>query len=68
MVIKMGICTGRILDETCNKNNEAYSDEILYAARSEAPRVEEQLLEVVASTHDERARKEVERFMASLYA
>ena len=29
---------GKILDEACNDHNDAYSDEVLYAAWADAPR------------------------------
>ncbi len=30
----------KLLDEACNSNNEAYCDEVLYAAWADAPRLE----------------------------
>ena len=68
MVINMKTGSGRILDEACNHNNEVYNDEVLYTAWAEAPNIEARLLEIAASTHGESTKKDVERFMASLYA
>ena len=34
MTIVMEMNTGKILDEACNHNNDAYGDEVLYAACS----------------------------------
>lgn len=40
MVIGMEINTGESLDEACNRNNEAYGDEALYAAWTASSRVD----------------------------
>lgn len=38
MVIVMDTSSGKILDEACNRYNEVYSDEVLYASWAEVPR------------------------------
>ncbi len=38
MAIAIDTINGKILDEACNQNNDAYSDEVLYAAWADAPR------------------------------
>lgn len=44
MLIKMETSSGKILDETCNENHEAYGDEFLYAALTDMPRIDEKML------------------------
>jgi hypothetical protein len=58
--------TGKVLDEACNCYNDVYSDEVLYAAWVEAPRIE-------SDPHSELApaalpRPDLDALMARLYA
>jgi hypothetical protein len=68
MVIVMNMNSGKVLDEACNHYNDVYSDEVLYAAWTDAPRVEAGLVEVAAALRPEPVRVDVEAFMARLYA
>lgn len=68
MVIVMDMNSGKVLDEACNHYNDRYSDEVLYAAWVDAPRIEPGLAEVDVSTHSASARLSVQNFMARLSA
>ena len=48
MTIVMEMNTGKILDEACNHNNDAYGDEVLYAAWTALPRADAGRDDVVA--------------------
>ena len=64
MVIVMEMDSGkRIVEERFG----AYDDEVLNAGWAEVPRIEPRLEEIVAARHEPAAR-EVEGFMARLYA
>ena len=68
MLIKMETSSGRILDETCNQNHEAYGDEFLYAALTDAPRVDEQMLGLAVSMHNAPPERYAPGFMANYCA
>lgn len=68
MVIVMEMISGKVLDEACNHYNDVYSDEVLYAAWAEAPRVDRRLNEAVAPACGEPSNADVEAFMTRLYA
>ena len=67
MAANREICSGRVLDETCNENNEAYNDELLYSAWIKEPCLEKRLIEAVTSTYSQPNKKDVEHFMANFY-
>ena len=64
MVIIMEMDSGKVIAE---ESFCAYDDEVLNAGWTDVPRVEPRLEEVVASRH-EPAEREVEGFLARLYA
>ena len=66
MVIVMNMGSAKILDEACNHYNETYSDEVLYTARVEAPRVDDVRKHSAATS--EAYNVDVDAFMARLYA
>ncbi len=68
MVIVMDMNSGKALDEACNHYNELYSDEVLYAAWVDAPRIEAGLAEVDVSAHGASTRVNVQNFMTRLSA
>jgi hypothetical protein len=63
MVIAMDMNSGKALDEECNQNNDAYNDEVLYAAWAE-PRLET----VVAAAYGKPASANLNGLMARLCA
>jgi len=67
MLIVTEMNAGKILDEACNNNNDVYSDEALYAAWAERPRVEPRLLEAEAA-QDSKSSSICKGFMAHLNA
>jgi hypothetical protein len=58
--------TGKVLDEACNCYNDVYSDEVLYAAWVEAPRIEPEI--GAAHAPAPLLRPDLDAFMARLYA
>jgi hypothetical protein len=70
MVSVMETNSGKILDEACNRYNEVYSDEVLYASWAEAPHLALAPPPVAAAAADagRGQRTDVEGFMARLYA
>ena len=62
----METSSGKILDEVCNKVNEAYNDELLYAAWFEPPRVQSGLTSVAVSAFSASTMKSFQCFMARL--
>jgi len=67
MLIVNEMSAGKVLDEACNHNNDVYSDEALYAAWAERPRVEPRLLEAEAA-QDGKSSSIGKGFMAHLNA
>lgn len=63
MVIVMDMNSGKVLDEECNQNNDAYCDEVLYAAWAE-PRLET----LVAAAYGQPASASLNGLMARLCA
>ena len=70
MVSVMQTNSGKVLDEACNRYNDVYSDEVLYASWAEAPRLAAEPRPVAATAGDvaRGQRTDVEGFMARLYA
>ena len=64
----MEIKSAKVLDEACNQNNDAYNDEVLYAAWAEPLRFEKEQQRTVASQFGEAVKVNFEAFMARLYA
>lgn len=64
MVVVMEMDSGRVVPE---ENHLVYDDEVLSAGWMEVPRIEPRLEEVAAARHEPSAR-EVEGFLARLYA
>ena len=69
MLIVTEMSAGKVLDEACNRNNEVYSDEALYAAWAERPMVAARLLEFDTMAAGKPSSTDgKEGFMAHLYA
>jgi len=66
MVILMNMGSAKILDEACNHYNDAYSDEMLYAAWVEAPHAED--VRGLSAPSSAAYNVDVDAFMARLYA
>ena len=68
MVRIMDANTGKKLDEACNRYNDVYGDEVLYAAWAEPPRS----ASATANAREKQASAplnfDVDGFMARLYA
>jgi len=60
--------SAKVLDETCNSNNEAYSDEVLYAAWAQPPALAAANDAALLPQFPEALRMDVDAFMARLYA
>lgn len=62
MEIAMDTNSGKVLDETCNHNNEFYNDEVLYTTWVESPRTK------AVSAYGASVQACVQSFMARLSA
>ncbi len=60
--------SAKVLDEECNRYNDVYSDEVLYAAWAQAPCLEAANDPALPPAFSEPVRIDVNAFMARLYA
>lgn len=60
--------SAKVLDETCNSNNDAYRDEVLYSAWVEPARIKNRSVVDLPTQFSEAVRANVQLFMARLYA
>ena len=66
VVTIMEMSAAKVLDEVCNYYNDVYCDEVLYAAWAEIPRVAAGMGISAAPAASQRARLNLEAFMARL--
>jgi len=64
----MEMSAGKDLDEACNRYNDVYCDEVLYATWAEAPKVGVGPARRVIPAYAEQGRLGLESFMTSLSA
>lgn len=64
----MEMGSAKILDEACNRYNEVYSDEVLYAAWAEVPHIDGEDDSALSAGSSEAYNADVDAFMARLYA
>jgi len=68
MVTIMNTGSGKVLDEACNRYNDVYSDEVLYASWTESPRADVGLPAVAVPVAAPAAGVDIDAYLARLYA